>query len=366
MNDQPPREERSKRRHRRIKPAPGAIPGTLIADPQAQPTRMRAFGYGPDGAAEAVTIGNLDEADELRRRWPVIWLDVSGLGNVEAIERIGQRFGLHRLALEDAVNLGQRTKLDEYGDHLYLATHMLRTDEHLCDEQISIFLGKGFVVTIQEFAGDCFDPIRERIRVGRGRIRALGPDYLAYALLDSIIDNYFPLLADFEKALEEIEEDLFRDVGEGALQRIHRVRRDLRLLRRLLWPLEGVMERLMKEKSDLIDDETRLYLRDGHDHAVRIVDQIRTLGDLGAGLMDYHLSMMNNRMNDVMKLLTVVTTIFIPLTFIVGIYGMNFDPHESPWNMPELEWRYGYPAVMLLMAALAAGMVIYFRRKRWL
>jgi magnesium transporter len=355
-----------RRRRGRKRAEPGAIPGTLTADPDAMPTRLRAFGYGPDGVEELAEVESLDRVDALRRRWPVVWLDINGLGNVGLIDRIGGMFGLHRLALEDVVNLGQRTKLDDYEDQLFVVGHTIHLDARMASEQISMFIGAGFLITFQETPVDSYDPVRERIRHARGRVRSNGSDYLAYALLDATIDSYFPVLERFEIQLEAVEERLFAGRDENQLSEIHHVRRDLRLLRRLLWPLQGVMEKMLVEKSSLIKKGTHLYLRDAHDHAVRIVDHIDTLRDLGSGLMDYHLSILNNKMNEVMKVLTVIASIFIPLTFLAGIYGMNFNPETSWWNMPELNMPYGYPAVLLAMLAIGGGMYWWFRRSRWL
>ncbi|MBI3300790.1 MAG: magnesium/cobalt transporter CorA, partial [Deltaproteobacteria bacterium] len=277
-------------------------------------------------------------------RWPVTWVDVEGLGDVETIRTLGEIFGLHRLALEDVINVHQRAKVEQYGEHHFIVTRMVRLGEHLETEQLSLFLGKNFVLTFQEgHPGDCLDLIRERIRQKRGRIRDAGLDYLAYALLDAVVDCYFPILEEYGERLETLEDEILTRPHNGAVARIHEIKRNLLTLRRAIWPQRETFNTLLREEMPLVTDETRLYLRDCYDHTTQIIDLIETYRELGSDLIDVYLSSVSNRTNEIMRVLTVIATIFIPLTFLVGVYGMNFNPASSPWNMPELNWYWGYP-----------------------
>lgn len=233
-------------------------------------------------------------------------------------------------------------------------------------EQVAMALGRGFVVTFQEVPGDSFDPVRRRLRSSGGQIRQRGPDYLAYALIDAAIDAFFPVLELIGEQVEELEDDVVARPGNRQVARIHDLKRNLLTARRALWPLRDMVNALLREDSPLIDQQTLIYLRDCHDHASQLIDMIETYREICSGLVDIHLSSASNRMNEVMKVLTVIATIFIPLTFIVGVYGMNFDPAAGPLSMPELGWRYGYPASLLLMAAIAAGLLMWFRSKGWI
>jgi magnesium transporter len=244
---------------------------------------------------------------------------------------------------------------------------MASLGERLHTEQLAIFIGAGFVATFQsERPGDCLDPVRKRIRTAGGRIRSAGPDYLAYALIDAAIDNYFPVMDSFGETIETLEDDLIAAPVPNAPERIQRAKQDLLVLRRALVPMRDVVNALIRDEARFVQPTTRLYLRDCYDHTAQLLDAANSYRELAGGLMELHLSGVSNRMNEIMKFLTLVSTIFIPLTFIAGIYGMNFDPSRSPWNMPEIEWRYGYPAVMSSMAALAVALVFYFRKKGWL
>jgi magnesium transporter len=300
-------------------------------------------------------------------RWPVTWINVDGLGDVDLISRLAEMLGLHRLAIEDAVNTQQRAKVEQYRNHLFLVAHMASANQTLETEQLSLFLGSNFVVTFQQgLPGDPFGPVRDRIVKEAGHIRGTGPDYLAYALLDAVIDGYFPLLEAIGERLESLEDEILLRPGVQTTSIIHQTKRDLMTLRRAMWPLREAVNTLVRDANPLISPETRVYLRDCYDHTVRIIDFVETYRELGSDLMDLYLSSINQRMTEVMKVLTIIATIFIPLTFISSIYGMNFQTDKSPWNMPELTWYLGYPFALTMMAVLAMAMLYYFRRKGWI
>jgi magnesium transporter len=345
---------------------PGTSPGTLQAPAghPAHPTTVSVIAYDPDAVVET-TVRSAEELAPYCDRPGVTWIDIVGLADVGLIDRIGALFGLHPLALEDVVHVGQRPKAEDYGNHFYIVMKELHATADLEVEQISLFFGARCVITVQERPGDVFDPVRERIRKGRPRIRGAGGDYLAYALIDALVDQYFPLLEAFGERLEDLEEELIEDPTPATLQEIHRARRELLLLRRAAWPQREVINAIERDDSGLVRKETRLFLRDCYDHTIQALDIIETYRELAAGMLDVYLSSISNRMNEVMKVLTIMATIFIPLTFIAGVYGMNFDPRASPWNMPELEWAWGYPAALVAMAAVGLAMVVWFRRKGW-
>lgn len=343
---------------------PGAAPGTLIVDPQAPRPVIRLIAYGPDSITEQ-KIDDVELIPSLLGKWPVTWINIDGLGDVSIINRLGQIFGLHRLAMEDVINVHQRAKVEHYDNHYYITARMANIGAKLDTEQLSLFLGKNYVLTFQETEGDCFDPVRERIRTASGKARFSGPDYLAYTLLDAFIDYYFPVLEQYGERLEALEDEVILRPERQVISIIHQVKRDLLALRRAIWPLREALSSLVRETNPLISDETRIYLRDCYDHTIQIIDLLENFRDIASSLMEVYLSSVSNRLNEIMKVLTIFTAIFIPLNFIVGIYGMNFDPDKSPWNMPELHWRYGYPFALILMSIVALGLLGYFRRKGW-
>jgi len=321
---------------------------------------MQVMAYGPAEFVEQ-DIPSADAIAPFLGQWPVVWLNVDGLGDAEAIRRFGEIFGIHPLALEDVINVHQRPKVEPYEKYLFIVMQMLLTGEKLDTEQLSLFLGSNFVLTFQEQpGGDCFAPIRERIRKNHGRIRAAGPDYLVYSLLDAVVDNYFPILERAGERLETVEQEVVTQPRNETLARIQAIKRDLLLLRRAVWPMREALNSLLRDDTPFIARETRTYLRDCYDHSVRIIDILETDRETSFGLLETYLSSVSNRMNEIIKVLTIITTIFMPLTFIAGIYGMNFA------HMPELNWPWAYPLVMGLMAAIAAAMLVYFRRKGWL
>ncbi|MCK6483258.1 MAG: magnesium/cobalt transporter CorA [Phycisphaerae bacterium] len=362
-----PRSSRKRRRAEfRRRTLPGAPPGVLIPDPDAPRPAIQLMAFGPDAYEERP----LDDVQTVRAalaRWPVTWVNVDGVGDTTTVAEIGRMFGFHRLAMEDAVHVHQRAKVDQYPGYYFIVARMPPREMGGDTEQISIFLGDKYVVTFQERSGgDCLDPVRLRIRTGISPVRRAGPDYLAYAILDTIVDHFFPLIEESSDRLEALESDVFPTPRRDVMARIHSIKRTLLTIRRAVWPLRDAMNTLLREQSPLITNETRVYLRDCHDHTIQIIDLVETCRDMASGLHDVYLSTLGHRTNEIMRVLTVFSAMFIPLTFIVGLYGMNFDPATSPWNMPELRWYWGYPLAMLLMAAVAATLLVYFRRKGWL
>jgi magnesium transporter len=293
----------------------------------------------------------------------VTWLNIDGVHQPEIIEQVGKHFGLHPLVLEDIANTGQRPKMEDFDNYIFVVLRMLRFDEKENEtktEQISIILGADFVISFQEKEGDVFDPIRERIRNNKGRLRKMGADYLAYALIDAIVDNYFMILEKLGEAIEEVEDKLVTNPTAETLQTIHDLKREMVFLHKSVWPLREVINRLERSESPLINKSTCIYLRDVYDHTIQVMDSVETFRDMLSGMLDIYLSSVSNRMNEVMKVLTVIATIFIPLTFVAGVYGMNFK------DMPELGQIWGYPAILALMLTIALVMVMYFRRKKWI
>jgi magnesium transporter len=347
---------------------PGTAPGTLRApdDPSAGPVRVTVIDYGPDHLDEK-EIKSVEELAPYRDTPTVTWINVEGLNDVPFLEGLGKLFEFHPLALEDVLNCGQRPKLEDYGAyHFLVMKSMLLREDELEIEQISFFLSGNYVITLQEVPGDSFEKVRERIRQNKnGQIRKLGSDYLLYALVDALMDEFFPVLERYGERIEELEDEVVLKPEPATLQDVHRIKRDLLDLRRIAWPEREVISSLQREEAHLIRPETRVFLRDSYDHAIQVIDMIETYRDLAAGLLDVYLSSTSNRLNEVMKVLTIISTIFIPLNFIAGVYGMNFDRQASPMNMPELGWYFGYPAVLTLMAITGGLLALYFKRKGW-
>lgn len=340
--------------------APGTSPGTLRApEVRVEQVRVTVIDYDAETLREQ-PVERVDDLIPYRDSPTVTWINVEGLHDVAVVERIGELFGLHRLALEDVLNCGQRPKVEDYGEHHFLVMRSLLSKGNQSEnEQISFFLSERWVITFQEVPGDSFEAVRQRIRQGKGRLRALGADYLVYALIDALIDEFFPVLEAYGDRLEVLEDAVALDPTPESLRDLHAVKRELLLLRRIAWPEREVIHALQREEAGVIAAETKVFLRDVYDHTIQVIDMIETFRDLAGGLLDVYLSSVSNRMNEVMKVLTIIATIFIPLTFIAGVYGMNFR------YMPELEWRWGYPFSLGLMAAVALGLVVFFRRKGW-
>ena len=299
-------------------------------------------------------------------RHAVTWINVDGLADIALIEAVGKLFNIHQLALEDVINVHQRPKVEEFDEHLFIVTRMLSEPSAKETEQVSMFLGKGFVVAFQERPGDVFEPVRQRLRRGSGQIRKLEADYLAYALLDAVIDGYFPALELRGEEVEHLEGLVVSKPREKLIGLIHETKRDLLELRRAVWPQREMLSALMRQEGTFIEERTKVYLRDCYDHIIQLIDIIETYRKVCSGLVETYLSSLSNRMNEIMKVLTIMATVFIPLSFIAGLYGMNFDTKVSPWNMPELGWRYGYPFALGLMLAVAGGLLWSFWRRGWI
>ena len=346
-------------------PIPGTAPATLtpLAPGEGMPTKIHMVTYDTHGIKETPirTVADLPARDVNDGKFR--WIEFNGLADLDEFRALGEKYDLHPLALEDVLHAGQRPKADSYDGQLFLVAQMLYRDEtgRLCGEQVSFFLLKGILITIQEENdSDVFDPVRERLRVGRGYIRKLAPDYLAYALLDAIIDHCFPILECVGDALEEMEDELLATPTRACIARLHEYRRMLVHLRRAVWPERDLINTLLHDESGLVSKHTKVFLRDAYDHAVRIMDLVESYRDLTASMLDLYLSSVSQRTNEIMRVLTVISAIFIPLTFVAGVYGMNFD------YMPELKQPWGYAACLGLMLAIATGQVLFFKRKGWL
>lgn len=351
-------------RGRRRRGAPGTAPGTLQIDPEASQPRITVLAYGREEYVEREIDGPA-EIGAFLAAWPTVWVNVDGLGSEAVLSRLGELFGFHRLALEDVLSLGQRAKVERHGDHLFVVARMAPAEPGADSEQLSLFLGRQGVVTFQERPGDCFAEVRARIRGGGRMIREAGADYLAYALLDAVIDGYFPVLELANDELEELEAEVLEAPERRTVHRIHGLKGRLQTLRREVGPHREVVSSLLRDCEDFVTPPTAVYLRDCYDHVLWVIERLDAYRDQCADLMGTYLSSVSNRMNEVMKVLTIIATIFIPLSFIAGLYGMNFDPEASAWNMPELGWTYGYPLALGAMAAVGLGMVWYFWRKGW-
>jgi magnesium transporter len=347
---------------------PGAPPGTLDLEPDAPPPEIVLIDYCETVATRA-NLANPQEASAYLDTASVSWVDMLGLGNKETWRHLGKVFNLHLMAQEDVVNVPQRPKVVDYEDHLLIIAWMVivkPNSENFHKEQVSLILGKHYLLTVQEEPDyDCFGPVRERIRKGQGNIRKHGADFLAYTLLDSIIDGFFPVLEVYGERIEELEDEVVENPTRRTLEKIYKIRRELLTLRRAIWPQRDAINVLIRDSSDLISPEVRIYLRDCYDHTVQVMDMVETYRELSSGLMDVYLSSVGNKMNEIMKLLTVISSIFIPLTFVAGVYGMNFNTEKSPWNMPELNWYFGYPLCWALMVAIASALVYFFWRRGW-
>jgi magnesium transporter len=342
----------------------GLPPGTLvhIGEKKADTPKITVMDYD-EAHFQEKEIKTIEECFLFKDKPTVTWINIDGLHQVEILEKLGECYGLHPLVLEDILNTDQRPKMEDYGEYLYIVLRTLNYNDKSSEiesEQISLVLGPNFVFSFQEREGDTFNPIRDRIRNSKGRIRKMGADHLAYTLLDSIIDNYFIILEKLGEKIESLEEEVVTRPTPETLQTIHHLKREMIFLRKGVWPLREVISGLERGESSLIKESTRIYLRDVYDHTIQTIDTIETYRDMVSGMLDIYLSSISNRLNAVMKVLTIIATIFMPLTFLAGIYGMNFK------YMPELEWRWGYPAIWFVMVGIGVFMLVYFRKKRWL
>lgn len=371
----PRRPRHSHYRGRPRRPArkpPGTVPGTLFyegPEPTA-PVRVAVIDYNAERFQEERDVEDVGVCDRYRESDTVSWVDVEGIHDVEVVGQLGEIFGLHPLTLEDIVSTGQRPKLEEYPDYVYVVLQMVHYDHEtgaVEPEQVSLVVGDGFLLSFQEGReGDVLDPIRQRLRDGRGIVRTRGADYLAYALIDVIVDHYMEVLEGLGEHVETLEDDLLIQPDPALLAEVNGLRRKVLLLRRTVWPLRDVVLDLERTDRPFITDSIDPYLRDVYDHTVRTVELIESAREGLTSLVDLHLSAASHRMNEVVKVLTVISVFFLPLTFIAGVYGMNFDPQASPLNMPELGWFYGYPFAWGVMTATALAMYAFFRRRRWL
>lgn len=351
-----------KKRHKKI----GSSPGTLIhiGEQRVEKVGIQAIGYD-SGQLEELPIGPdaASRSGMFSGQPAVTWININGLHQVEVIETLGKGFDLHPLVMEDILETEHRPKLENYETYLFLVLKGLQFDEEKAEvrtEQISLILGPDFVLSFLEGNGESFDGVRERIRNNRGKIRRMGADYLAYALLDSVVDSYFSVLERLGDSIEQLEEELIVAPSRTTLQKLHHLKREMILLRKSVWPLREVISALQREDSALVQESTRIFLRDVYDHTIQVIDTVETFRDLLAGMLDLYLSSLSNRMNEIMKVLTLIATIFIPLTFIAGVYGMNFD------YMPELRWKYGYFLIWGVMVGCGLALLWFFKRKRWL
>ncbi len=341
----------------------GASPGTLVhvGEASTAETQMRLIRYNQDELQDHLVDSPADCKPPEKSDF-TCWFNIDGVHQTSVIQTLGNNFGLHGLVMEDILNTDHRPKIENHDDYLYIVLKMLQYDEEAAEsrtEQISIIVGKNYVLAFQERVGDVFDGVRKRLSSGRS-IRQKGADYLAYALIDAIVDNYFVLLEKFGDQVELLEDDLLSHPTPKTLSQIHHFKREMLLLRKAVWPLREVLSSLTRDESEMVSAETRLFLRDVYDHTIHIIDTIETIRDLLVGMLDLYVSSVSNRMNEIMKVLTIFASIFMPLTFIAGVYGMNFQ------HMPELALPWAYPATLLFMLAIAAGLVVFFRWKKWL
>lgn len=346
---------------------PGTAPGTLLAVPSRVPFSIRLVDFS-HGEYQEKLLGGVGECRPFLARPTTTWLHLHGNPPPAALHELQDLLGLHRLALEDVLNAGQRAKVEEYEGHLFVVMHLpaLADSGRVVTEQMSFFVGEGFLVSFCPAPVDPFDLVRERLRQRVGAIRRGRSDYLLYALLDAIVDASFPLLELYGERIEDLEEELLDRPDRDTLARIHQTRRDLLLVRRVLWPQREVLAELQRPELPCITGDTRLFLRDCHDHAVQILDLIESYREMAASMLDVYLSSVSNRLNASMRVLTVIATLFIPLSFITGVYGMNFGNNTTSWwAMPELRWAYGYPAVWVVMILVAAGLLYVFKRRGW-
>lgn len=346
----------------------GMPPGTLIhvGEKREERVRIRILDYDEAGVRER-DAATVEECFEFKDKPSVTWINVDGIHETQILEKLGSRYNVHPLILEDILNTDQRPKLEDFGEYVYIVLKMLSlSDEEnegpteVRTEQISLILGSNFVISFQEREGDIFEPIRERIRSKKERIRLMGADYLAYALLDTVVDQYFAVLERMGEEVESLESDLVDNPNPQLLQTLHRLKREMIFLRRAVWPLREVISGLERGEASLVKESTRIYLKDVYDHTIHVLDTVETLREMLSSMLDIYLSSTSNRMNEVMKVLTIIATIFIPLTFVVGVYGMNFE------YMPELTWHWGYFSALFIMFLIGISMVIYFKRKKWI
>jgi magnesium transporter len=339
-----------------------APPGTIIYSGEARSERVKIslIEYSETEFIEK-DFYDLSECIEHIDPNMVKWMNVDGIHKVELIEAIGKKYNIHPLTLEDVANTAQRPKFEDYDNYVVAIMKMIYYDTELRSEQLSVVLMEGMVISFQEVhGGDAFDLIRNRLRTGKGRIRKMKADYLAYALIDAVVDYYFSILEKIGDKIETIEEELISNPTKETMQELHVMKREMIFLRKAVWPIRELINNLERSETELISPSTDIYLRDLHDHSVRVIDTVETYRDLLSGMMDIYLSSVSNKMNEVMKVLTIITTIFVPVTFIAGVYGMNFE------NMPELHSRWGYAVTWAVMLTIIISLLVYFKKKKWM
>ncbi|RPH93604.1 magnesium/cobalt transporter CorA [candidate division KSB1 bacterium] len=342
----------------------GLPPGTpvYVGERKHERTQIAAILFNEEHVAEKA-VQNVEELSALKGQAGLLWVNLDGLTDVPLLESIGKLFELHPLVLEDIVNTEQRPKFEDYGSHAYIVLKQLMYDaaaKQVIEEQISVVVGSDFLLSFGEREGDVFDPVRERIRFGKGRIRRMGPDYLGYSLLDAVVDNYFVVLEYFGEQIEDLEDRILDKATQTLMHDVYRLRRELLNLRRAVWPLREVIAALERGETPLFQSETAVYLRDVYDHTVQMMDTIESYRDILTSMLDVYLSAVSYRMNVVMKVLTVISTIFLPLTFLAGVWGMNFK------HMPETKWIWGYPLALALMFGIGAWMLWFFKKRKWM
>jgi magnesium transporter len=341
-------------------------PTEHAGSPAAQ-VAAHVFPIGPEEVKETTGL-TPDEIKSLRGTAPVIWVNFDGPVDEETLAEYGKIFELHRLSLEDVKNARQRPKVEHFPKYHFIVTRMVSLEEKVTSEQLSLFFGNNFVLTFQERSGgDCLEPLRQSLReMGPNTLRSLSADYLAYSIVDMVVDGFFPVLKTLGDRLNELEEEIFRRHDQHHASRIHAIKRDIWSLRQTIWPVRDALATLQRENINLVQNETRLHLRDCYDHALRIIELVESHQTMCSDLMDLQMSRENSRMNEILRVLTIISTLFIPPTFVAGIYGMNFHGDKSPFNMPELDWQYGYPFALLIMALMMGGLVIWMWWKGWL
>ena len=346
---------------------PGTSPGTLIEqhDQARIPFSLSLIDYTDETFAEKDMVAFEDCIPYLKSE-SITWIHAQGDPDADSLRNLGEMFDLHALSLEDILNTGQRPKMDSFDDQLFIIMSLPVLDQGRVDiEQVSLFVGKNYVISFHRGTLDPFEQIRNRLRKHSGKIRSRQADYLMYTLIDAITDKGFPVLEEFGNHIEQLEEEILYAPDKQTPRKLHELKRELLMLRRMLWPQREVLNLLIRDEFAVIDSSTLVYLRDCYDHTIQIMDLIESYRDMTASMFDVYLTSVSNRMNEVMKVLTVIATIFIPLTFITGIYGMNFDNPDSPWSMPELHTYFGYPVVWIVMIVVTVGMGLYFKRKGW-
>jgi magnesium transporter len=340
----------------------GLPPGSLIhiGEEKTTDVKIKVIDYYQDQIEEK-EIKNIEECFPYKDKKSITWINIDGVHKAEIFEKIGKYYGIHSLVLEDIMNTGQRPKIEDFDSYIYIVLKMLNMEsKEISSKQISIIIGDNFVISFQEGMDDVFNAIRDRIRNNKGRIRKMGADYLAYSLMDAIVDNYYIILESISEKIENIEDEVITNPTPVTIQTIHSLKRELIMLRKSIWPLREVVNGFHKTESSLIKKSSLIYIRDLYDHTIQVMDIIETFRDMNSGMLDIYMSSISNKMNEVMKVLTIFAAIFIPLTFVAGIYGMNFD------YMPELTWYWGYPLILTIMISMVIVMLFYFRRKSWL